>query len=103
MAGKPLGQYALAFRDGGAWGQGYPEPLFEGTFEVLGSRIVGSTHLAFELAGDGRRLRAIHFNGFDGAPVPSRIRIAYRLVPDEYRGGEAVQLVIVHREVAGPA
>jgi len=94
---------ALALRDGGAWGQGYPEPVFEGTFEVLGSRIVGSTHLALELAGDGRRLRAIHFGGADGTPVPSSIRIAYRLVPDDYRGGDAVQLVVVHREAAGLA
>ena len=31
-------------------------------------------------------------------PVGPRVRIAYRLEPDDYRGGDAVQLVVVHRE-----
>ena len=32
---------AVALRDGGHWGQGYAEPLFDGTFEVLAWRVVG--------------------------------------------------------------
>ena len=35
---------AIALRDGGHWGQGYPEPLFDGEFDVLGWRIVGERH-----------------------------------------------------------
>ena len=28
-------------REGGPWGQGFPEPLFDGTFRLLQQRIVG--------------------------------------------------------------
>ncbi|TXI28940.1 MAG: single-stranded-DNA-specific exonuclease RecJ, partial [Ottowia sp.] len=89
---------ALALRDGGHWGQGYPEPLFDGEFEVLGFRVQKERHLKLELGLDGHRCNAIHFNGWDGKEPAQRIRIAYRLTPDDYRGGDAVQLVIVHRE-----
>ncbi len=91
---------ALALRDGGHWGQGYPEPLFDGEFAVLGWRIVGERHLKLDLDLEGKRLNAIHFGGWEGDAPPSRVRIAYRLVPDDYRGGQAIQLVVVHREAA---
>ena len=89
---------ALALRDGGPWGQGFPEPQFDGEFEVLGWRQVGDRHVRFELAAGTARVPAIHFGGWDGREPPSRVRIAYRLEPDDYRGGEAIQLVVVHRE-----
>ena len=93
---------AIALRDGGHWGQGYPEPLFDGEFAVLGWRIVGERHLKLELGFEGKRLNAIHFGGWEGDAPPPRVRIAYRLAPDDYRGGEAIQLLVVHRE-ATPA
>ena len=40
---------AEALRDGGPWGQGFPEPQFDGEFEVLGWRVVGERHLKLEL------------------------------------------------------
>jgi len=89
---------ALALRDGGHWGQGYPEPLFDGVFEVLSWRLAGERHLKLELAQQDRRMNAIHFGGWDGTEPRGRVRLAYRLVPDEYRGGAAIQLVVVHRE-----
>jgi single-stranded-DNA-specific exonuclease len=46
----------------------------------------------------GLRLNAIQFGGWDGNAPPSRVRVAYRLEPDDYRGGSATQLVIVHRQ-----
>ncbi|MEJ7747459.1 MAG: DHHA1 domain-containing protein, partial [Luteimonas sp.] len=91
--------HAEALRDGGPWGQGYPEPLFDGHFDVLGWRVVGERHLKLELALGTQRLNAIHFGGWDGGTPPPRIRIAYRLEPDDYRGGRAIQLVVVHRQV----
>ena len=94
---------AIALRDGGHWGQGYPEPLFDGEFAVLGWRIVGERHLKLELGTGTKRLNAIHFGGWEGDPPPARVRIAYRLVPDDYRGGDAIQLVVVHREAATPS
>lgn len=87
-------------RDGGPWGQGWPEPLFDGTFDVLAWRVVGERHLKLELACDGRRFNAIQFGGWDGVEPPRCVRIAYRLQGDDWRGGDAVQLVVEHREAA---
>lgn len=94
--------HARALRDGGPWGQGFPGPVFDGVFDVLAWRIVGGAHLAYELGIHGLRLRAIEFGGAraDRGPPQARIRIAYRLETDDYRGIDAVQLVIAHREPA---
>lgn len=94
---------ALALRDGGPWGQGFAEPLFDDVFEVVGWKILGEQHLKLELIWPGiamKRLNAIHFGGWTGEPPALRSRIAYRLQPDDWRGGDAVQLVVVHREPA---
>ncbi|MCJ0824842.1 single-stranded-DNA-specific exonuclease RecJ [Luteimonas sp. 50] len=92
--------HARLLRDGGPWGQGYPEPLFDGCFAVLGWRIVGERHLKLELGSGRQRLNAIEFGGWDGQAPPASVRVAYRLEPDAYRGGDAIQLVVVHREPA---
>lgn len=92
--------HACLLRDGGPWGQGYPEPLFDGVFEVLRWRVVGERHLKLELGVGGRRVDAIQFGGWDGEPPPSSVRLAYQLEVDTYRGGEAVQLRALHRQPA---
>jgi single-stranded-DNA-specific exonuclease len=97
-AGEFSHRIALLLRDAGPWGQGFPEPQFDGEFEVLNSRVVGERHLKLELGHAGLRLNAIHFGGWGGVAPVGRVRVAYRLEPDDYRGGEAVQLVVVHRE-----
>ncbi|MDH5821435.1 single-stranded-DNA-specific exonuclease RecJ [Luteimonas sp. RD2P54] len=94
--------HAEALRDGGPWGQGFPEPLFDGEFSLLECRPFGQRHLRLRLRADGRGapLDAIQFGGAEaGEPAP-RMRLAYRLVPDDYRGGDAIQLVVEHREPA---
>ena len=91
--------HAVLLRDGGPWGQGYPEPLFDGEFDVVGTRIVGERHLKLRLRLGALHLDAIHFGGAEQPPAP-RVRMAYRLAPDDWRGGEAIQLVVVHREPA---
>ena len=91
---------ATALRDGGPWGQGYQEPVFDGEFDLLAWRVVGEKHLKVELGRGGLRLNGIHFGGWDGSEPAPRLRIAYRLEPDDYRGGQAIQLVIVHSEPA---
>lgn len=92
---------AEQLRDGGIWGQGYPEPLFDGVFELLGWRIVGEKHLKLELRHGSKRLNAIHFGGWDAQEPSGPQRIAYRLAPDDWRGGDAIQLIVVHREQCG--
>ena len=85
-------------RSAGPWGQGFPEPLFDGVFTVLGQRVVGSQHLKLSLrsAQGGRALDAIAFHQADGGPLPEGqpVRLAYRLDSNEYRGLLGLQLVV---------
>jgi single-stranded-DNA-specific exonuclease len=90
---------AQALRDAGPWGQGFPEPLFDGEFDVLAWRVVGERHLKLELGHAGLHLDAIEFGGWKGSPPPGRIRVAYRLDINEWRDRESLQLVIVHRDI----
>ena len=92
--------HAAHLRDAGPWGQGFPEPLFDGEFAVVDWRVVGSRHLKLTLRLDGhaRPLSAIHFGGWREIAPAARERLVYRLAPDDYRGGDAVQLVVEHRE-----
>lgn len=94
--------HAEALRDGGPWGQGFPEPLFDGHFEVLDWKVVGERHLTLTLRHPDRRepLAAIQFGGWQGQPPSSHAHLAYRLAPDDYRGGQAIQLVVEHRAPA---
>ena len=92
--------HAELLRDAGPWGQGYPEPLFDGVFDVAGTRIVGERHLKLRLRQGACQVDAIEFGGALAAPPSPRVRIAYRLAPDDWRGGDAIQLLVVHREPA---
>ncbi|GAB3725826.1 single-stranded-DNA-specific exonuclease RecJ [Luteimonas pelagia] len=87
---------ARALRDGGPWGQAFPEPLFEGAFEVRGWRRVGTTHLRMDLDTGSGVVPAIAFGAWTDARAPERVHVAFRLEPDDYRGGDAVQMVVVH-------
>jgi single-stranded-DNA-specific exonuclease len=91
--------FAELLRAAGPWGQGFPEPLFEGVFAVVGQRIVGDAHLKLSLRPEGsaRVLDAIAFNQATQPPqVGQHLRLAYRLDSNEYRGMLGVQLVIEH-------
>lgn len=92
--------HAVGLRDGGPWGQAFPEPQFDGEFDVVRWRVIKDRHLKLELRDGPVCVDAIQFNGWTGTAPPSRVRVAYRLEPDDYRGGDAVQLVVVHREPA---
>jgi single-stranded-DNA-specific exonuclease len=93
---------ARLLREGGPWGQGFPEPMFDGEFEVLDRRIVGQRHLKLKLAfpGTARPLEAIAFNTVDSdwPEDARRVSIAYRLDVNNYRGIERPQLVVEHLE-----
>jgi single-stranded-DNA-specific exonuclease len=99
---------ACALRDAGPWGQGFPEPLFDGLFEILDTRIVGEKHLKLSVRSAGRpeALDAIAF-GYVGGPHEdaalgrgARVQLAYRLEVNAYRGVERVQLNCRHLKVA---
>lgn len=98
---------ARILRDAGPWGQGFPEPLFDGSFDVQDTRLVGETHLKLKLRSDGQSepLDAIAFGYVGGASesaalrVGARVRLAYRLEVNEYNGMARVQLNCQHLQV----
>ena len=93
---------AVSLRAGGPWGSAFPEPLFDGLFEIRDSRVVGERHLKMQVAApEGRGVfEAIAFNCIDpAAPRPApvgRQRLVYRLGTNEYRGELRLQLVVEH-------
>ncbi|HPE74356.1 MAG TPA: DHHA1 domain-containing protein, partial [Candidatus Competibacter sp.] len=94
-------EIAELLREAGPWGQGFPEPLFDGLFEVNSHRILKDQHLKLWLRPPGTSLaleaiafrRAVGFN-----PGTARVRAAYRLDVNEWRGERRLQLRIEHLE-----
>ncbi len=74
------------------WGQGFPEPLFEGEFRVLGQRIVGEKHLKLKLGTESGDLDAIYF--FSTEPLPEHVHAVFSLSVNEYNGKESLQLIV---------
>ncbi len=93
-------ELAQLLREGGPWGQGYPEPVFDGVFAVTQWRVVGERHLKLQLETGGQSFDAIQFGGWHGQPPPARLHIAYRLDVNHWRDAEQLQLLVVHREQA---
>jgi len=85
-------------RSSGPWGQEFPEPTFDGNFTIKAWRVVGSDHLKLAVCPVGGHsvLDAIAF--YQAAEhrleVGQRIRMAYRLDSNEYRGMLNLQLVV---------
>jgi single-stranded-DNA-specific exonuclease len=114
LKGKPLAgelisdgelqaeEFTLAFaqclKEAGPWGQGFPEPLFDGEFQLMDHRLVGSKHLKMTLKLDsGVLIDAIAFN-VDLAQWPnskcSHVNLAYKLDINEFRGRTSLQLMV---------
>ncbi|HLS83819.1 MAG TPA: single-stranded-DNA-specific exonuclease RecJ [Arenimonas sp.] len=93
---------AEQLRLAGPWGQGFPEPVFEGEFEVLEAREVGRGHLRLRLrqGAGGPALSGIHFGGWTGEAPAGRLRLAYQLDLDDWAGRRGVQLLVRHLEPA---
>ncbi|MFQ5643911.1 MAG: single-stranded-DNA-specific exonuclease RecJ [Thiogranum sp.] len=89
---------AEQLRTAGPWGQGFPEPLFDGNFTVLQQRVVGEHHLKLLLRPEGGSLSldAIAFNQAADHPLREgqQVRLAYRLDSNEYRGRLGLQLMV---------
>lgn len=95
---------AQLLRDAGPWGQAFPEPSFQGEFEVESARVVGEKHVKYWLRPVGSRARfdAIAFNLLDGerfkTPPGGRLRVGYRLDINHWQGERRLQLLIEHVE-----
>lgn len=90
-------ELAVLLQDFGPWGQRFPEPLFDGQFQVLEQRVVGSSHLRMKVRPqDGRQtLEAIAFNHLpEDLPGTDTVRLIYRLDINRWRGSETCQLLV---------
>jgi len=100
---------ARVLRGAGPWGQGFPEPIFDGDFQIVDTRIVGDKHLKMRLRGAAQiqggpsdSIEAIAFGYVGGVAEDPRMRsgarieLAYRLEVNEYRGIERMQLNCQH-------
>ena len=81
-----------ALLDQQVWGQGFEAPLFCDEADVLQQRLVGEKHLKLRLRLAGRERDGIWFGHAD--PLPGRVRVAYRLVADEWNGQRRAQMVV---------
>jgi single-stranded-DNA-specific exonuclease len=97
---------AQALRDGGPWGQHFPEPLFDGEFLIVQQRLLGDKHLKLVVAHPSaptQVLDAIAFNVDNRRwpdPNVTKVRLAYRLDINEWRGQQSVQLLVEYLESA---
>ncbi len=86
------------------WGQGFPQPVFYGEFEITQQSLMKEKHLRLivrplGLEAGSKPLTAVWFNRTQS--LPAKARLAYRLVTDRYQGQARVQLMIeAHDEAA---
>lgn len=89
---------------GGPWGQAFPEPVFDGEFQLVSQKIVGTKHLKLVLAPPRQAnvlVDAIAFNvDVTAWPNPhcQRVHVAYKLSVNEFRGNRSVQLMVEYLE-----
>ncbi len=80
------------------WGQGFPQPIFYGAFEVTQQSLMKEKHLRLQLrpVGEGiltsKPFTGVWFNRTQ--TLPEKAYLAYRLVTDRYQGRARVQLMI---------
>ncbi|MCM5705584.1 single-stranded-DNA-specific exonuclease RecJ [Larsenimonas salina] len=88
------------------FGREFDAPVFEGEFRVDQARLVGSegNHLMLTLEAGGALIKAIRFRAVDpGDALPvavdDRVRVAFKLNRNRFRGQESIQLMVEHMEV----
>ncbi|MGJ0483941.1 MAG: single-stranded-DNA-specific exonuclease RecJ [Methylomicrobium sp.] len=94
-------EFAELLQNAATWGQGFPEPVFQGEFEVVQASIVGQKHLKLVLRNTtGLVIDAIAF--FIDHPEQwlglRSCRAAYKLDINEFRGNRSVQLIVQYIE-----
>jgi single-stranded-DNA-specific exonuclease len=89
--------FAQEIRDLGPWGQRFPEPLFEGSFEVISHRVVGGAHLKMVLRplDASQPVDAIAFGRLpEHLPDSGAVKLLYRLDINHFRGERSCQLIV---------
>ncbi|WP_420837076.1 single-stranded-DNA-specific exonuclease RecJ [Aliidiomarina iranensis] len=92
---------ASALQNAGPWGQGFPQPVFDGRFRILQERWLKDVHLKLVVQPEGssQSFDAIAFN----VPranwqwqSPASAHLVFKLDVNEFRGQRNVQLLIEH-------
>ncbi len=96
-------EYAQFLRLATPWGQGFPEPVFDGIFIVKDHKLLKEKHVKLHIhpENSSTNLVAIVFNAPEiaaWARPGQRARLAYRLDINRFRGDESLQLVVQHVE-----
>lgn len=106
LGGSELGLgLARKLRYASPWGQHFPEPVFDGVFNIVHQRLVGERHLKLVVhhpEDAHTMLDAIAFNvDLELWPRPEleQVRLAYRLDCNYFRGEERLQLLIDYLQV----
>jgi single-stranded-DNA-specific exonuclease len=102
-AGEISLETARAIEEGGPWGQAFPEPVFDGEFDVVDARTVGDRHLKLWLRAEVamQPVEAIAFGYFDEPEARrpgagARLTLAYRLQSSSFGGTPHAELLVEH-------
>lgn len=91
-------EFAGLLEHSGPWGQGFPEPVFEGIFDVIEIRVLQEKHVKLLLSVPESDLfvEAIAFNVAQAREWMAyhKIEIVYRLQINRFRNQETAQLLI---------
>jgi len=92
---------ASHLRNSGPWGQGFPEPCFDGKFRIVQQRLVGEKHLKLVLEPEAGSVvvDAIAFNvDLQTWPNPNIqwAHVAFKLDINEFRNKQSLQLMVEH-------
>ncbi len=79
------------------WGQGFAPPVFCEEIEVVSQRLVGEKHLSLKMKHQGQPVDGIWFGRTE--PLPSRVKLAYRLDADEWQGQKRVRFLVEGAEL----
>jgi len=93
-------RFVQQLQQAGPWGQGFPEPQFDGEFRLIQQRIVGEKHLKLVLqTPENLSIDGIHFNA-DLGQWPNnqcqRVHCVYKPQINTFRGRTSVQLLVEH-------
>jgi single-stranded-DNA-specific exonuclease len=95
-------EFAALLQNAGTWGQEFPEPVFDGIFDVIQSRIVGQRHLKLVLKKPSTDLLIDAIAFYVDHPEQwlglRSCRIAYKLDINEFRGNCSVQFILQYME-----
>jgi len=95
-------EFAALLQNAGTWGQEFPEPVFDGIFDVIQSRVVGQRHLKLVLRkpDNEQLIDAIAF--YVDHPEQwlglRSCRMVYKLDINEFRGNRNVQFILQYME-----